>query len=153
MHILKTNTRGFTLIELLVVISLLGLLSSVILAAVSSAKDRGRVAAGQQMSTHLFHAFGADATGVWNMDESAAGNALDDSGYGRTAVWLSPCATTPPTRVPGINGNGISFNGTNQCVFATMGSNPAASTKWTIATWLKPASVSSPRVIEITPVA
>ena len=45
----KLHSKGFTLIELLVVISIIGLLSSVVLAALSTAKDRGRVAGGAKI--------------------------------------------------------------------------------------------------------
>jgi prepilin-type N-terminal cleavage/methylation domain-containing protein len=49
----QTNTRGFTLIELLVVIAIIGILASVVLASLNSARDKGADAAIQSSVTNL----------------------------------------------------------------------------------------------------
>lgn len=50
---MKKYTKGFTLIELLVVISIIGLLSSVVLASLSTARAKGKTAAIKQSMTQM----------------------------------------------------------------------------------------------------
>lgn len=49
---MKSN-RGFTLIELLVVIAIIGILSSVVLASLTTARTRGQVAAVQSQLSNM----------------------------------------------------------------------------------------------------
>jgi large repetitive protein len=92
----KKNLIGaFTLIELLVVISIISLLSSIVLASLNSARDKGRMAAGLKLASSLATGMGAEAVGIWNLDEGTGAVAYNSSGKGTVngvitgATWVS----------------------------------------------------------------
>jgi prepilin-type N-terminal cleavage/methylation domain-containing protein len=73
--------KGFTLIELMVVISIIALLSSIVLMALSTTRGKATVAAGQVFEGQMYQAYGANAVAIWNFDDGAgATKALDSSG-------------------------------------------------------------------------
>lgn len=82
--ILTNKTRGFTLIELLVVISIIGMLSSVVIASTGEVRDRGRIASGILFATHVYHGYGDQVLGKWPLD----GSGIDVSGNGLTATLV-----------------------------------------------------------------
>lgn len=61
--------RGFTLIELLVAISIISLLSSIVLASINTAREKGRFAAARQQDAVFQHTIGDQLIGWWPFDD------------------------------------------------------------------------------------
>ena len=92
----KNKTKGFTLIELLVVIAIIGILSSVVLASLNSARAKARDAR-RLSDLHQIR----NALELYASDNSGS----YPTGYANTYYWISdnnypgtsgypPCATT-----------------------------------------------------------
>jgi len=142
-----SKTTGFTLIELLVVISIMSLLSSVILAALGSARERGRITAGLKFSTHTFRAFGGydDATYptlVFDFNERStnpSANSISDftkrySGTVGAGLWST-------TDTPTGRGSSLKFHPSPSANPITISPNVALSNRLTMSVWVKvPAS-------------
>jgi prepilin-type N-terminal cleavage/methylation domain-containing protein len=58
MFLTNNKNKGFTLLELLVVISIIGFLSSVVMASLNSARDKAKIAAGMEYSGYLERTMG-----------------------------------------------------------------------------------------------
>jgi len=100
---MKNHNKGFTLIELLVVIAVIGLLSSIVLVALGSAREKARIAAGLQFSANVHHGLGAYAVGMWEFD----GDASDSSGLGNNAIITGADFVAD---TPSGNGYALEFN-------------------------------------------
>ena len=96
---MKKRIQGFTLIELLLVIAIIGILSSVIVASMRSARDKGRNA---RVNTSL-NQVRVQAILISNSTNSfvslCAGNTLNDTGYPDTLGILE-------TDIEQYNGSG-----------------------------------------------
>ena len=83
---LKGHNSGFTLIELLVVIAIIGLLSSVVLASITSARNKGADASIRQNMSQVvrsaavyYDSNGSYGTGEFNEASGQAGTCASDS--------------------------------------------------------------------------
>lgn len=126
---MNKHTKGFTLIELLVVISIISLLSSIVMSSLNSAREKARIGAGLKMSSNLVHSYGADAVGVWNLDEGTGSIAYNSSGSGSTngtitgATWIN----TGPNNKPSL-----AFTTGNNVIVG----NVTTSNNVTVAAWV-----------------
>ncbi len=87
---MKATSRGFTLIELMVVISIIGLLSSIMMASLKGARDKANISAGLQYEGFVQRTRGDRAIVFWNFNEGTGPTVNDKSGFNNTP---SPIAT------------------------------------------------------------
>lgn len=136
---IPNNRKGFTLIELLLVISVVGLLSSIVLASLSRARDKSKIAAGQLFDGSIYHVIGDELAGYWPLEESS-GAAYDQAGTNNGTRY----GTVPS--ISGVIGNAASFNG-NSANYIYLGNNSSLQITGseTISLWLYPTSFSARR--------
>lgn len=100
------SKKGFTLIELLVVIAIIGILSSVVLASLNSARVKGRIAAAQSSMKSV------QAAAIMCGDSNSTLNTPDVTG---TTLVCPAIASTFYPKLPGVwtyaNGTGCTFSG------------------------------------------
>lgn len=131
-----SNQKGFTLIELLVVISIIGLLSSVVLASLRSARDKGQVAAGRTFDSHTYQAFAADAYIIYDFDDGTI-PITDKSGNGSTMNCSIPPSVFS-TSGELIKGNALQFTANNQNCTGSIAQKNFDNSKGAISFWIQP---------------
>lgn len=139
------TSRGFTLTEILVVISAIALLSSVVLASLSVARDRGRIGAGTLFEGNVYRSIGDTAVGRWTFDDLVENGVAQDTSPSNIGLPVAPGCVSPCHNVSSVtpNGTGKSFfidTSVNTSVLRKQAPNPKLNiTMGTIAAWIKAA--------------
>lgn len=129
--------RGFTLVELLVVISIIGTLSSVVFASLSSGRDKAKIASAQKFWSAAHKSVMDSMVGYWSMNEGTGSVVFDQSQYGNNG------SVTTPSWQQGIINGAMNFSADNSWVTVPTDPSFNPSDNLTLMAWFKVSNVNS----------
>jgi prepilin-type N-terminal cleavage/methylation domain-containing protein len=126
------KTKSFTLIELLVVIAIIGLLASIVVVNINSARDKARIAKSVSFSGQIYQTLGSEAFVAWDFND----NTQDNSSNGNNCVNSGGVFVSSLVFSGGSFGKALSFNGSNAyCGNSAL--NNLQNNQLTMELWLK----------------
>lgn len=135
------NNRGFTIIELLVVVSIIGMISSVALANLQTAKENAKLAASKQFHASIQRALGIETVASWEFDEGSGTVLVDSAGSsGFSGAMNGTIINGSWVPNAGVSGSALLFNA-NSYVYGTNFPNPGENGDITISAWVKPTNI------------
>lgn len=133
--------KGFTLMELLVVIAIIGVLSTIIIASLDTARENARISSAKDASANLDRAIGSEAVGWWDFDECSGTKAGDESGSNNPLTLMAGVGWSTDT--PNGRGCALSFDGTDWAGVADKDIQDVRTGNATRALWFKTAQTTS----------
>ena len=129
----KDNSLGFTLVEVLVVISIIGILSSIVMVSINSAKEKAEIAKGKAFDSHISRVIGLSLLSKWSLENGEAEDQAEGGNNGDITGGV--------TEVAGITDNALQFNGTDGLVEFDESFFVSTPTEFTVSLWAKPSSI------------
>jgi len=140
----KFKLSAFTLVELLVVIAIIGLLSTIVLITTSGLREQADMARVLTWVKNVDSLLGAEAVGIWNLDENPAihGTTVSDlSGWGNNGI-LNTSDGSVNKSASGVIANALNLDGVNDYVNIADNSSLSLGGSITIEAWVNANSVS-----------
>ncbi|MBU1159787.1 prepilin-type N-terminal cleavage/methylation domain-containing protein [Patescibacteria group bacterium] len=129
--------KSFTLIEILIAVAIIGLLASIVIVNVNSARDKAKIAKSIQFSSSIYHALGSYAVGYWDFNEIVGGTVRDISDNGNTGTLKNGPAPENSLVFSGGNlGKALRFDGSNDYVNVPFSSMLSPGADLTMEAWV-----------------